>query len=151
MRTAIGPKNIRPAIAEDAAAIADLLRQLGYDVTASGAARRLGLLGSTGCDPIYLAIEGERPLGLIAMHWTLMLQAEGPVARITALVVDEQERRREIGRQLLEHAIAAARRAGCVRIELTTALDRADAHRFYRANGFTATSLRFSREIGTDQ
>jgi aminoglycoside 6'-N-acetyltransferase I len=109
------------------------------------------LLGATGCDPTYLAVDGARPLGLLAMHWTAMLQAEGPVARITALVVDERERRRQIGGQLLEHAVAVAQRAGCVGIELTTALDRAGAHRFYRANGFIATSLRFSREIVADR
>jgi len=148
MRKGAAPIGIRLATADDAAAVADLLRQLGYDVTTSGTAQRLGSLGMTACDPIYLAVEGERPLGLMAMHWGPMLQAEGPVARITALVVDERERRRHIGKQLLAHAAAVARRAGCVGIELTTALDRTDAHRFYRANGFTATSLRFSREIG---
>src|ERR1700740_949872 len=51
MRTGAAAIDIHPATADDAAAIVNLLRQLGYDVTASAAAERFGLLGATGCDP----------------------------------------------------------------------------------------------------
>ena len=138
---------IRPANAADALAVSLLLRQLGYEVSPPGAADRLARLAGTGSDPVYLAVEDGQPLGLLALHWTAMLHREKPEARITVLVVEEQARRRGVGQRLVEHALAAARDAGCGRLELTSANNRADAHAFYRADGFQQSSLRFHRDL----
>ena len=138
---------IRPAAPADATALSDLLRELGYDVTAGAAEKRLALLRSTGCDPVYVAVDDGAPLGLVALHWAPVIHLEKPAARITALVVSHRARRRGIGRSLIDHAVAAARAAGCGRIELTSANDRAEAHAFYRASGLQQSSLRFHREL----
>jgi ribosomal protein S18 acetylase RimI-like enzyme len=61
------------------------------------------------------------------------------------LVVDPNQRRRGAGRLLMEHAERIATEAGCELVELTSAIDRADAHAFYRALGYEATSLRFRK------
>lgn len=138
---------IRPARAEDAAAVSELLRELGYEVSAASAGDRLARLTATGVDPVFVAVESGAPLGLVALHWTPMLHREKPEARITALVVRNEARRRGIARRLVDHALSVARDAGCGRLELTSAKDRADAHAFYRAEGFQQGSVRFHRDL----
>jgi aminoglycoside 6'-N-acetyltransferase I len=140
---------IRPAKPEDAAAVALLLQELGYAVDADAAAERLRRLQANGCDPVYVAVDNERLLGLVALHWAPMLHLEKLAARITALVVSAEARRRKVGQRLIGHALAAARQAGCERVELTSANDRAEAHAFYRAQGFEQSSLRFHRLLGS--
>jgi GNAT superfamily N-acetyltransferase len=77
-----------------------------------------------------------------------MLQYEKPVVRITALVVDRRSRRRGIGRVLIEQALSWADQAGCELVELTSGLDRTEAHAFYRGLGFESNSLRFRKSLG---
>ena len=108
---------------------------------------RLTLLAATGTDPIMLAIQDGAPLGLIALHLATMLQAMEPVARVTALVVQDQGRGAGIGRLLIDAGDELAQRAGCGILELTTAVARIDAHAFYRKLGFTNSSLSFKRLV----
>jgi GNAT superfamily N-acetyltransferase len=74
-----------------------------------------------------------------------MIQYQAPVTRITALVVDQRARRRGIGRLLVDHALRWAEQSGCELVELTSALNRAEAHAFYRDLGFEPNSLRFRK------
>lgn len=139
---------IRHATPHDAAAVRILLGQLGYPCTEEEAATRLASLGETLTDPVLLAHDGTRPLGLIALHWAPVLNMAAPLARITAMVVDDAARGLGLGRQLVDTGAALARAAGCDLLELTTGLQRADAHAFYEALGFTRTSLRYVRKLG---
>jgi GNAT superfamily N-acetyltransferase len=133
---------------EDAAAASALLDELGYQVSPHAAAERVERLNGTGSDPIFIAGEHGRPLGLIALHRCHMIQYRSPVARITALVVDQRSRRRGIGRLLVNHALRWAEQRKCELVELTSALNRAEAHAFYRDLGFEANSLRFRKSLG---
>ena len=47
--------------------------------------------------------------------------------------------------QLIDYALCWARCDGCELVELTSALDRSEAHAFYRDLGFAANSLRFRK------
>jgi GNAT superfamily N-acetyltransferase len=140
--------DIRGALPADATDIARLLGVLGYPMEPRQAAERLErvardpdgtLLVATGYDGTVI--------GLVAVTWCAMLQQERPVGRITTLVVDDRETRRGIGRVLVKAAAQAARAAGCDVLELTTGLQRTEAHAFYRAIGFSETSLRFTRSL----
>lgn len=131
---------IRAATGADAPAVARLLGQLGYSVTPAEAAIRLAQLPPA-TDPVWLATQGDTALGLIALHRGPMLHVAGEAARITVLIVDPTARRQGIAASLLAHASAWA--ADCAVLELTTGLQREDAHAFYRAQGFTANALRF--------
>jgi GNAT superfamily N-acetyltransferase len=70
-----------------------------------------------------------------------------PWCRITALVVDTAHRGHGIGRMLVAAAETAARDAGCARIEATSALHRAGAHRLYEGLGFGRTSAHFLKRL----
>jgi GNAT superfamily N-acetyltransferase len=124
------------------------LGELGYELSSQAAAERVQRLNETGSDPIFVASEDSYPLGLIALHLCHMIQYRTPIARITALVIHQRMRRRGIGRLLIDHALRWADERGCEFVELTSALNRAEAHAFYRDLGFEASSLRFRKSLG---
>ena len=129
----------------DDLAVQEMLGQLGYVFTVEEVRARLILLATSGKDPILLAKQDSRVVGLIAMHCATMLHHREPVARITALVVRDDVRGKGIGRILVDAGTNLARQAGCSLMELTTAVHRIEAQAFYKALGFTASSLRFYR------
>lgn len=103
----------------------------------------------TGSDATFIGVDDVQALGLIALHRCRMIQYRAPVARITALVVDQWARRRGIGRLLIDHALRWAEESGCDFVELTSALSRPEAHAFYRDLGFEASSLRFRKVLAS--
>jgi GNAT superfamily N-acetyltransferase len=62
-----------------------------------------------------------------------------PWALVENVAVDQASRRKGYGEALMRYAVEEARRAGCYKLMLTSNKQRADAHRFYRRLGFTAT------------
>jgi GNAT superfamily N-acetyltransferase len=147
------PITIRSASPEDVSALASLLGELGYPSDADRVRARLTrVLGSKGDNPtdsvLVATDEGSGAvLGLLSLHCFDGLHDDAPVAMITALVVAEQARGLGIGRQLVDHAIAAARRRRCTRLMLTTHVRRADAHAFYERIGFEFTGRRYVKTI----
>ncbi len=58
------------------------------------------------------------------------------VAQIEAVRVAAPLRGRGLGAEMMRWAVERARAAGCVRVQLTSNKERADAHRFYERLGF---------------
>jgi len=137
---------IRGATAEDAAAIAPLLGELGYPITAELAAERLRAFLATG-DEVLVAVADGAVVGLMTLHVTPVLHRPGPVGRITGLVVARAVSRRGVGRALVEAGEARFRARGCLRVELTSSRRRTEAHAFYKAMGYADNALRFSKAL----
>ena len=138
---------IRGCTPEDSAAVSTLLDELGYTVSIRQATEQVTELGKTGADPIFLALADGKILGLLALHLSRMLQYPSPIVRVTALVVDRRARRRGVGKLLMQHAEQVGSAAGCEFVELTSAMDRAEAHAFYRNIGYEPNSLRFRKPL----
>ena len=138
---------IRACTPEDSAAVSTLLGELGYTVSIRQATEQVTELGKTGADPIFLALADGKILGLLALHLSRMLQYPSPIVRVTALVVDRRARRRGVGKLLMQHAEQVGSAAGCEFVELTSAMDRAEAHAFYRNIGYEPNSLRFRKPL----
>lgn len=138
---------VRAAVPADAADLARLSGQLGYPATPQEMAERVALLLRDGQGALLVAADYGPVVGVIALHWCVMLHQPRPVARITTLIVDERERGRGIGRLLLKAGAQSARQAGCDVVELTSGMQRAEAHGFYRAQGFADVGLRFTRGL----
>lgn len=68
-----------------------------------------------------------------------------PWANIENMVVDARARRSGVGAALIEEAAERARASGCYKMSLTSRVERADAHRFYRSHGFEVRHHGFSR------
>jgi GNAT superfamily N-acetyltransferase len=142
---------IRMAHTTDAAAVNELLHQLGYPPAGTAAtAARIQTWGDDPASAAYVAEAGGHLLGLIAVHICPFFERGGSWGRIVALVVSDQARGQGIGGQLVTAAESFATGRGCVRMEVTSADRRHDAHEFYRRRGYTdqtGTSSRFLRDL----
>ena len=136
---------IRPCTSDDAVAVSTLLGELGYTVSIRQVTEQVAELSKTGADPVFLAVAEGQVLGLLALHLCRMLQYASPILRVTALVVDQRARRRGVGKLLMEHAEQVGFAAGGQFVELTSAVDRTEAHAFYRSIGYEPNSLRFRK------
>jgi GNAT superfamily N-acetyltransferase len=75
-----------------------------------------------------------------------------PFALIENVVTHREYRRRGYGRQLVEHAVEAARQQGCYRVTLMTGSRREETLRFYESAGLrrdtkTAFEARFDAAL----
>ena len=98
-------------------------------------ADRILLLRQASATPL-IAMQWEPPSGLVVMHLYATLEAVGPVAQITMLLMSEEDRRRGIGQLLIKGAAQAARTAGCDQLEITTTPGAPSLGAFCRATGF---------------
>lgn len=138
---------VRSARLADADELARLFDQLGHPQT--GDALR-GRLDSVLRDPradVLVADNDEALVGAATYFFVPVAHDSRPWCRITTLVVDEAHRGHGIGRMLVEAAETAARNAACSRIEATSALHRAGAHRLYERLGFGRTSAHFIKRL----
>jgi GNAT superfamily N-acetyltransferase len=138
---------VREAEPGDLAAITELVGQLGYSSRESAVAVRLGRLAADPGSWVYVAVEGESVVGMAAVHVMSVLERDDPIARVTAMVVNDGARRSGVGTALLERLEERAHAEGCDKIDLTTRYEREDAATFYRRRGFADTSLRFVKEL----
>ena len=141
------PIQVRLAGDADIGAIRDLVRQLGYELPAATLTATFGRLIAAPDHRVLVAADGDELLGVMALHWALLLQYEAPAARIMTLVVDEAARGKGVGKMLVDHAAAIAAEMGCGILELTSGLQRKEAHAFYHAIGFETASLRLARPV----
>ncbi len=129
--------HLRPATAEDSAAIADLLNQLGYPGTESFMPAKIARLQAHPDAWLRVAQdEAGQLLGFIGLHFMAQLALPGDFCRITYFCVGAAARSSGVGRQLEAAAEAEARARGCDRIEVHCHERRADAHRFYYRQGY---------------
>lgn len=138
----------REAKLADAPHLARLIEALGYPCEVGEAERRIRRVNASPRQALILAEIDREVCGLLALDFMFYLPLGRDTCRITALVVDESQRKHGIGRALLRHAEAVARREGVARIELTTAEHRVEAHAFYVRCGYEQSSLRFVKRLG---
>ncbi len=139
--------SVRLAAHADAAAIASLATQLGYPSdTAQAAARLAALAGHPDIRALVAERDGE-VLGFIGLMVFPAFHRDGLHAYITALVVDAALRGSGAGGALLKAGEAWFKERGATRVNLTTALHREDAHRFYERQGYELTGKRYGKAL----
>lgn len=141
------PVLVRDARGSDAGALARLCTQLGYPASASVMPGRVARLGD---DPNARALVAERDgqvIGLATIHLRYTMNHEAPIAQLTLLVVDEANRSHGVGRALVDSAEAWAKQRGSRRINVTTALNRGDAHAFYERLSYAHTGRRYGKDF----
>jgi GNAT superfamily N-acetyltransferase len=130
-----------------AAEISVLLHQLGYPVDAATVEQRLARQHSLPTSHVIVATREGRVIGLSTLAIIPTLHRSGDICRITAFVIDANERRSGVGRELVRAIEAYAREQACFRVEVTSAGKRADAHAFYLALGFQELPKRFVKDL----
>lgn len=96
-----------------------------------------------------LSREGDkkRVVGFISLSFNFIIHDLGSVATINELVIDENYRNKRIGSILLKNAIEEAKYRDCVEIEVSSSIERKEAHIFYKKHGFEEVGKFFSMEI----
>ena len=138
---------LRDATANDADAIAALLAELGHPASSAEIPSRLAAVREGGGAALVAVDVTDRPLGLVSLSRHVSLHSSGPIAYITALVTASAARRRGVGKLLVAAAKTWAAAHGCVRLSVTSAERREDAHAFYPACGLPYTGRRFSMDM----
>lgn len=137
---------IRDARPADAAPVARLLTELGYPSDAGAVEGRLERLQVVG-DRVLVAEADGAVVGLAHLQVSPALERDRPTAKLGALIVDEAQRGRGIGRSLVQAMEDEARLRGCELLFLTTSERRDDAHAFYERLGLELTGRRYSRTL----
>ncbi len=131
---------IRRAGETDAGAIAQLLHDFNseyedYTPGVPALTERLSELLADGAITVLLA--GDPPAGFALFRLRPSLWAKAGDAYLEELYVVPEQRRRGIGRALLEASIETARQAGANHFELTTGETDKEARALYESRGFT--------------
>lgn len=96
---------------------------------------------------LRVAVDGERVVGVILLHFIPQLALPGDFCRISYLCVAEAVRSQGVGARLEAHAVQLARERGCDRIELHCHARRADAHRFYLRQQYRESPRYFLKSL----
>lgn len=127
---------IRDAELNDAAELAVLMRELGYETKRAEMKARLKLILSNPAYKTFVAIMDGCVCGMIGTLTYPSYEHNNPGARILALVTLSAVRRRGIGRALIATAEKDLAQRGIRRVALDTRLTREDAHKFYESLGY---------------
>jgi len=136
--------SIHIARPEDAAAVADLIRQMDYPVSEQEAAQRIKLYSQPNYH-LLLAKKGKITIGLIALHIYDVLHLPAPEGRIISFCVDEKIRGTGAGTTLLHAAEVFFKEKKCFKIVLNCNLKRPDTHQYYLNRGYLFTSKHFAK------
>jgi GNAT superfamily N-acetyltransferase len=138
---------IRAARPSDAAAIADLLGELGYPADAAHVQGRLERIAHDPSSTLFVAEVHREIAGLGGLHVLPLVEHDELGCMLTALVVGAAHRRQGVGAELVGALEREARSRGCSRLVLGSADRRLDAHAFYESLGFEATGRRFIKTL----
>jgi ribosomal protein S18 acetylase RimI-like enzyme len=140
---------IRAAEMDDAAALAQLMCELGYETSPAEMQQRLNsVLRDAYCRTFVAEFSGQ-VCGMIGTLRHASHEHNDPSGKIIALVVSKKQRRSGIGRALIAAAEKDFANRGITRISLTTRFSREGAHQFYESLGYTRTGYRFAKDLLT--
>ena len=139
------PLLIRPMLAEDAVDASALMPDLGYEVTPTDLAERLTRLSEWPDQQAFVMLWHGRIVGLSQVQGVRLLASAG-YAEVQALVVSKDHRGHGLGAALLRHTMAWAFARGYPRVRLRSGIHREEAHRFYRAQGFSQARASYAFE-----
>ena len=133
---ATGKVSIRSARSEDAAALAELSRQLGYPTDTAAMSARLARVRDARIGEVFVASDAQS--GIVGWtHVVPRLQLEEiAFAELAGLIVAAAARGSGVGALLLQAAETWAAQHGFERFRVRSNVIRERAHRFYLREGY---------------
>lgn len=129
---------IRAATADDAAAVAELARQLGHPATGTAlVAANLAAAARDAGGLTLVALDDAGAVCGFARGVTQQFVVDEPFAELAALVVADSARSRGVGKALLEAVESWAHAGGYATLVIRSNVIRVRAHRFYLREGCT--------------
>ena len=141
---------IRSAEMNDAAALAQLMCELGYETTKSEMHRRMERIAADDRYRTFVAMCDGRVCGMIGTVASLSYEHNDPGGRILALTTLSTMRRRGIGRALIASAEKDFAERGITRVALNTRLTREGAHKFYESLDYERNGWRFVKQLSAN-
>ena len=138
---------IRAAEMTDAAALAQLICELGYETSTAEMQQRLQSILSDARFRTFIAEVDDQICGMIGTLICPSYEHNDPGGRILALAILSAMRRRGLGRALIATAEKDFAQRGIKRIALNTQLAREDAHKFYESLGYERNGWRFVKQL----
>jgi ribosomal protein S18 acetylase RimI-like enzyme len=138
---------IRVAEMNDAAALAELMCELGYETTKLEMQTRMARIAADERYRTFVAVCDRKVYGMIGTLTCLSYEHNDPSGRILALAILRTMRRRGIGRALIAAAEEDFAHRGIKRVALNTRLTREDAHKFYESLGYERNGWRFVKQL----
>ena len=138
---------IRNAKLTDAAALAQLMCELGYETTKSEMQMRMERIAADERFRTFVAVHDGKVCGMIGTVTSLSYEHNDSGGRILALATLSAMRRRGIGRALIATAEKDFAQRGVSRLALNTSLVREDAHKFYDSLGYERNGWRFVKQL----
>ena len=136
---------VREANAGDIDALAALMTELGYPVSAATLGLRLRKMPPSHCT--FLAELDGAVAGFVGCSALEIYESDNPVGWIMALSVAKRFWRRGVGRALLARIEQWCAENGISDIRVHSGEHRTDAHAFYKACGFEHTGRRFKKAV----
>jgi N-acetylglutamate synthase-like GNAT family acetyltransferase len=137
---------IRRAEPADATVITELVSVLGYPAAVDETRDRMEQLEQDGQILFVAELNGEL-VGIAVLQIYPVLVQDAAICRLAVLVVAERMRRRGIGRALTLAVEEEARRSGCDRVVLDSAVWRDESHEFYRSCQYESSAHRFQKRL----
>jgi GNAT superfamily N-acetyltransferase len=135
-RITMSPAIIRRAEESDAAEMARLTSQLGYQVSEASIRTRMGrMLGSADVHLLVAERQNGKLAGWIHGFLCQLLESDYRV-EIGGLIVDERCRRSGIGRRLVQAIENWAEEHGAAELSVRCREERAESHKFYEGLSF---------------
>lgn len=138
---------IRNAKIDDAAALALLMCELGYETTKSEMEMRLERIAADERYRTFVALQDNEVCGMIGTLTSPSYEHNDLGGRVLALVTLRTVRRHGIGRALIAAAEEDFTQRGIRRVALNTRLTRDDAHKFYESVGYERNGWRFVKQL----
>jgi len=138
---------IRAAEVNDAAALAQLMCQLGYETTKSEMQMRMERIAADERYRTFVAVCDGRVCGMIGTVTYPSYEHNDSGGRILALAILSTMRRCGIGRALIATAEKDFAQRGISRLALNTRLVREDAYKFYDSLGYERNGWRFVKKL----
>ena len=131
----------------DAAALARLMCELGYETTKSEMQMRMERIAVDERYRTFVAVHDGKVYGMIGTATSPSYEHNDAGGRILALAVLSMKRRSGIGRALIATAEKDFFERGITRIALNTQLTRDDAHKFYESLGYERNGWRYVKRL----
>jgi GNAT superfamily N-acetyltransferase len=126
---------IRAATIDDFERISELSNQLGYVSHSGKTKQRLAEILANTDHCVLIAIDNKMVVGWIHGFYTQRVESD-PFVEIGGLVIDENHRRKGVGRILIQQVAAWAKTKNVGAIRVRCNVVRKEAHQFYHQIGF---------------
>jgi GNAT superfamily N-acetyltransferase len=139
------PLSMRRADRGDIEALCKLMEALsGHPISPEEMGNRLEFVAESRVDSLFVCEEDSRIVGLLGFRIRENLEEMSRYGEISAIVVDTDDRRRGVGRFMMDYAERLAKEKGCKGSWLVSGFGREQkAHKFYKRLGYQINGYRF--------